>query len=329
MTDRMFYIKGTHGELFCKITDVDSIDDGRPVIFVVPGGPGLSHEFYEAHSGQFRRDAHLVFFDHFGTGKSARSEDEAHYCLKTHVKDMDVIRKALSHTLSKTAFAKVAMLGTSYGGMCSLQYAVDYPSNLSGLILVSTTHTKDSLVRAQHTLNTIGTSEQKRLGAKLFSGTFQNNEEVMDYYNAFRTLYFKKRIPDVVTEAYCEFAPLNYAFGTKFQSFNLKPEQLRSIACPTAILTAEHDWICDTSYANEILVHIPDCAYFYFPGSGHGLACDDPQRYNRHVNDFIKKHLAPQHSNESQANFDNLKFSEWPVEFDFSTSRENVVGYKS
>ncbi len=53
------------------------------------------------------------------------------------------------------------VLGSSYGGMVALSYAVRYPQNISHLIVIATVADSRFLTRAKEILAERGTEEQK------------------------------------------------------------------------------------------------------------------------------------------------------------------------
>lgn len=102
--------------------------DDRPVIFLLPGGPGSDHQVYKKHSTELAEVARLVYLDPRGCGESAKGDPKS-YNLNNYIDDIEEIRKQLN-------FAKIIVLGTSYGGVAAQGYALRYPATLAKLILV-------------------------------------------------------------------------------------------------------------------------------------------------------------------------------------------------
>lgn len=288
--DRECFIEGSKGQkLYVKVTDSDTLDDGKPIVLVVPGGPGLDHKFYHAHIDFLRAKAHLVYFDPYGTGKSDRSKKPEDYSMETHVQDIEAIRKALPKNFPGIDCENLTLLGTSYGGMCALKYATmeGLKEHLAGLILVSTAHTHKCFEDADEILEEKGDGPQKILGAKLFGGEFTDNQEVLEFFNRFSSLYYQKAKTNPVPKPFCEYEPLNYAFKSKLQGFDLTDEALAGIECKTLILGGEDDWICPPKYARHMAHKIPGCEFAIFPGCGHGVARDVPKQYRQSLLSFI------------------------------------------
>jgi proline iminopeptidase len=81
---------------------------------------------------------------------------------------------------------------------------------------------------------------------------------------------------------------LNRGFGAGgfLRSFDWRPE-LPSIACPTLVLAAAHDWICPPSQSEEIARLIPRAHLKVFGNSGHGLPVDEPEAYLTVLRGFL------------------------------------------
>ena len=102
----------------------------KPVAFVIHGGPGSDHSGFRGPFGPMAGKLQLVYFDHRGSGRSARG-DKAKYTLDENVEDMEALRQYLG-------LGPIVTIGTSYGGMVAMAHAVKYPDSVSHLILIVT-----------------------------------------------------------------------------------------------------------------------------------------------------------------------------------------------
>src|SRR5579872_3117926 len=101
----------------------------RPVMFMLPGGPGGNHTVYDGIKTSLSKYANLVLIDPRGCGLSSPSE--VRFCrMEESVNDLEVLRKVLG-------IDKFILFGGSYGAMVSLCYAIKYSRNLLGLILLA------------------------------------------------------------------------------------------------------------------------------------------------------------------------------------------------
>jgi proline iminopeptidase len=141
----------------------------KPVAFLIHGGPGADHTGYKPAYSPLSEYLQLVYFDHRGQGRSARGDKES-YTLENNVEDMEALRQHLG-------LDKIIVLGTSYGGMVALSYAVRYPENVSQLIIVASTATYRFINKAKEILAERGTAEQIAVTQRLWDGSFENSSK--------------------------------------------------------------------------------------------------------------------------------------------------------
>ena len=95
-------------------------------VLVVPGGPGLSHEYLLPLAALAGDKRSVFFYDARGSGRSGSSPDLG---LDAQVLDLDAVRKASGAT-------RVHVLGHSWGTVIALAYARDFPERVASLVLV-------------------------------------------------------------------------------------------------------------------------------------------------------------------------------------------------
>jgi proline iminopeptidase len=84
----------------------------RPVMFMLPGGPGGNHTVYDGIKMSLSKYADLVLIDPRGCGLSSRSE--AKFCrMEESVNDIEALRH-------ESGIDKFILFGGSYGAMVSL-----------------------------------------------------------------------------------------------------------------------------------------------------------------------------------------------------------------
>ncbi len=103
-----------------------TVGTGRPAL-VMHGGLGLDHSVMRALD--ILSDTYsLTYYDHRGNGRSGRPPLET-ITFESLAADADKLRQALGHE-------KVTLIGSSFGGAVALQYALQYPERVDGLILI-------------------------------------------------------------------------------------------------------------------------------------------------------------------------------------------------
>jgi proline iminopeptidase len=254
----------------------------RPVLFLVHGGPGGDHVSFKRSSAALREVAQLVYIDQRGCGRSARGPRSS-YTLDNNIDDLDALREHLG-------LQRISLLGSSYGGMVALGYALRYGSRLANLILVCTAPSWRFIEDARRFIETRGTPEQQRVCQWLWEGRFEHEDQLREYYRVMGPLYSRRYREEDFAANWARstrnFEALNEGFSGFLRSFDFTP-QLHQISCPTLILAAAHDWICPPHHSQLMAERIPRAHLKVFAHSGHMLPQDENEAYLAAVRGFL------------------------------------------
>jgi proline iminopeptidase len=256
----------------------------KPVAFVIHGGPGADHTSYKPTFSHLTSTLQLVYFDHRGQGRSARG-DKATYTLENNVEDMEALRQHLG-------LKKIVVIGTSYGGMVALNYAIRYPENVSDLIVIATAANSEFLTKAKQNLAQRGTPEQQAIAEYLWQGNFENEAQLQDYFQVMGSLYALNYNPTAAAKAWertiLSVDAINVAFGGFLKSYNIL-NQLHQITAPTLVLAGQQDWICPPECSVEIAAAIPQAELTIFENCGHLVRVDQPKALLNAITQFVVK----------------------------------------
>ncbi|MDM9383841.1 alpha/beta fold hydrolase [Chlorogloeopsis sp. ULAP01] len=264
-------------EIFFDVEGSSLVVDGdrihtKPVAFLVHGGPGADHTSYKPAFSPLAQKLQLVYFDHRGQGRSARGLKET-YTLNNNVEDMEALRRHLG-------LDQIVVIGTSYGGMVALSYAVRYPQHISHLIVIATAASFRFLQRAQEILAQRGTEEQRKIAQKLWDGSFENEEQLREYFKIMGPMYSLTYDPCVSGKNWdrtiLSVDAINVAFGGFLRSYNLL-DQLHKITTPTLVIGGRHDWICPPEFSEEIAQVIKNADLRIFENSAHLIRADEKE----------------------------------------------------
>jgi proline iminopeptidase len=278
-------VRGT--ELFFDVDGFALVPDGprmvnRPILFLPHGGPGGDHTSPKVLLGVLRDTAQLVVFDNRGSGQSAACDCRTHD-LENNIADLEGLRDYLG-------VDRMSLLGISYGGMVALGYATRYPERVANLILAATAPSYRFITEAKRILNERGTAEQIRIAERLFSGNFENSEQLHAYYKTMASLYSTTCDPKKVEENWKResrnYLQLNKGFGGFLRTFDFTHD-LHKITCPTLVMVGTHDWICPPSQAFEIAQRIPQAQLKVFSQAGHRIAADEPEAFFATIRRFL------------------------------------------
>jgi proline iminopeptidase len=101
---------------------------GTPFI-LIPGGPGNTLQSFHPDFSRAADFARVIYYDPRGVGQSDWNPGGG-YSAEQAVDDLDALREALG-------IDKWVVLGWSFGGLLAQLYALEYPENIAGLMLLS------------------------------------------------------------------------------------------------------------------------------------------------------------------------------------------------
>lgn len=268
-------IRGT--EIYFDVEGMGLVPDGprmreKPVMFVVHGGPGADHSSHKGGMTPLADRVQLVYFDHRGQGRSARGPQHT-YTLENNVEDMEALRQHLG-------LGKIVVMGTSYGGMVSLAYAIKYQQHVSHLILVVTSASHRYIELGKKNLAERGTERQKAVSEPVFEGRIESEAQLREFFEVMGPMYSMTWDPvkaaDGAARTIYNHEALNEALGGFMRTFDLRP-RLPEIRVPTLVIAGRHDWICPPELSEEIASLIPGADLRIFEKSGHSVRADEPQ----------------------------------------------------
>lgn len=278
-------LRGT--EIYFDVEGPGLVPDGDrmvelPVVVALHGGPGADHSSFKPVLSGLVGRAQVVYVDHRGCGRSARGPRET-YTLENNVEDLEALRRHLG-------LSRIAVLGVSYGGMVALAYAVTYPAAVSHLIVACTAASHRFLEDARANLAAAGTPEQQRVAERLWAGSFEDEEQLIEYFEVMGPLYSRRFDLDGARARLGRriFSPeaINEGFGGFLRTYDLTA-RLDDITAPTLVIAGRHDWICPPRHAEEIAAGIDGADLRIFEHSNHQVLVDEPRAFIDVVRGFL------------------------------------------
>lgn len=280
-------IRGT--QIYFDVEGCQLVPDGpqmkeRPVSFVLPGGPGQDHAGYKPTLSPLAEEMQLIYIDPRGQGRSERGSKET-YTLKNNVDDLDALRKYLG-------LKQVVVLGASYGGMVAMSYAVAYPDRVSHLIAIVTAPDYRFILRAQEILKERGTVEQQKAAQPLWSGSFESEEQLRDFFFTLGPLYSQRFNAEKARanryRGILSVDAINMGFGDFLRTYNIT-DSLKRIKARTLVIGARRDWICAPEFSELIAREIPGADLHIFGNSGHSVFADAGDLVRDTITSFMRR----------------------------------------
>jgi len=106
-------------------------------LVVIHGGPGMSDHYFGRTLDSLSDRYRVVYYDQRGSGFSQIRPEAGFYRFQYLTDELEALRKRVIRT------DRIVLLGHSYGGLVAMKYALDHPSHVAGLILVSSMPPRD------------------------------------------------------------------------------------------------------------------------------------------------------------------------------------------
>ena len=267
---------------------------GTPPVVFLHGGPGQGSEHFDALSGPYmERELRVVYFDQRGSGYSERPAN-GDYALSTLVEDVEALRRTLG-------VPKIALMGHSFGGLLSLEYAAKYPQNVSHLVFVAGLWDTDLQCRlrarrlselrpdvyARVARDTIGPDGKPQSHCNLEFNAFRGAER--EAYNTqlmFPDPAVRARIDSVNAAKGVrntgEMSRALFAGGREYQF-----RAYDRLTMPVLVVAGRHDGAAHPEGLRELARRLPNARYVEYERSGHFVYVDEADRFAREVTELV------------------------------------------
>ena len=270
-----------------------SFGTGDEVVFCVNGGPGLPCDYLrDSHSCLIDHGYRVVAFDQLGTGASDRPTDPALWTITRYVEETETVRQALG-------LGRVHLLGQSWGGWLSVEYALTYPEALKTLILEDTAadipHLVSELERLRAALGpeTVAMMQRHEAEGTLSHPEYQAAITILNYRHVCRLAEWpapvRRSLDDWNMGPYETIqGPNEFLYVGNLKDWNRIPDMHR-ITVPTLITYGQHDELTPTC-ALRMKQNLPNAEIKVFPNSSHMPFYEEPQAYYPALLDFLGRH---------------------------------------
>jgi proline iminopeptidase len=271
-------------------------DNPRIKLLLLHGGPGGTHEYFEAFN-DFFPDAGIeyYFYDQLGSAYSDQPDDPELWEVPRFVEEVEQVRKALD--LDQSNFF---LLGHSWGGILAMEYALKYQQHLKGLIISNmmasipayNEYAREVIMPA---LDQEALAEIKRLEAEKKYDDPRYMELLIPHHYTQHVLRMPpEQWPEPVTRM---FEHLNQAVYIPMQgpselgaSGKLvewdRTADLEKLAVPTLVIGARHDTM-DPAHMEWMSRVVRNGRYLFCPDGSHLSIYDDQKTYVEGIMSFL------------------------------------------
>ncbi len=262
-------------------------------VLLLHGGPAATHEYLEAFESFFPQ-ANIQFYeyDQLGSYYSDQPDDMSLWTVERFVEEVEQVRVALG--LNADNFY---ILGSSWGGILGMEYALKYQQNLKGLIVANMTADFERYAAYNAELRAKLPAEiLEQLEVYEKAGDYMNPE----YQGLVMEHYYRRhfcRLPEWPEGVNRAFKHLNHTVYEYMQGpSEFVPggiladwsvwDRLGELEVPTLMVGARHDTMRPAEM-EEMSKLVQHGRYLYCPDGSHLAMWDDQEVFMEGVIAFI------------------------------------------
>jgi proline iminopeptidase len=269
------------------------VGDGDIKLLTLHGGPGASHECFEIFEKHLPQEGiQVIYYDQLGSYMSDLPDDKSLWVRDRFVEELEEVRQALE-------LEDFYLLGNSWGGMLTIEYALKYPQHLKGIVISNMTASIPSYVEY------IG--ELRQQIPEDAQAILEKYEEAGDYHHP---EYEKTLMEHLYTKHICRLDPWPDAVVRTFDHMstdvyytmngdnefyingNIRDwdrwADLEKIEIPSLLLVGEFDTMSPRQ-VEEMGERMPTARAVVCPGGSHLAMWDSEEVYHRELIRFIEE----------------------------------------
>jgi len=265
-------------------------------LLLLHGGPGATHEYFEVFDSYLpAAGIEYYYYDQLGSFYSDQPDDPDLWDTPRFVEEVEQVRQALG--LERDNFF---LLGSSWGGILAMEYALKYQQHLKGLIISNmmascpayNAYANDVLMPA---MDQEALAEIKAYEA---AGDYENPrfmELLVEQHYVHHVLRMPAdEWPDPVNRGLGNINQSVYVLmqgpselGLSGRLLNWdRTADLGKIEVPTLVIGAQYDTM-DPAHMEWMANTLPNGRFLYCPTGSHLAMYDDYDTYSRGLIDFI------------------------------------------
>jgi proline iminopeptidase len=271
----------------------------RMKVLLLHGGPGATHEYFECVESFFPREGiEFIYYDQLGSGNSDKpvGKGDVLWEVPRFVEEVEQVRQALG--LNKDNFF---IIGSSWGGILAMEYALKYQQHLKGLII--TNMMASAIEYDKYAEEVLGPQmepavlrEIKAIEAK---GDFSNPR----YMELLMPNFYTKHLlrlpldewPEPVNRSFAKMnnevyvtmqGPSEFGISGKLEKWDVTA-RLPEITVHTLTVGASHDTM-DPKHMEWMSTQVKNGQFLLCPNGSHLCMWDDQETWMNGVIAFIK-----------------------------------------
>lgn len=268
------------------------VGSGPIKLLTLHGGPGATHEYFECFE-DFLPQAGVEFYyhDQLDSHYSDQPGDESLWTVERYRDEVEEVRAGLG-------LDRFFLLGHSWGGMLAIEYALEYPAHLKGVIVSNMTAGIPSYVQY---VNELRKQLPPDVIAVLDKYEAKGDYEAAEYQEAIFGKVYTKHLcrldpwPEPLTRTLKHFNPKIYnvlqgpnefVVTGRFKDWD-RWKDLSSIKTPALVIGARHDEM-NPADIRKMASLMPNARVHVCENGSHMAMWDDQATYMSALTEFLK-----------------------------------------
>ena len=261
-------------------------DNPRIKLLLLHGGPGATHEYFEALENVFAgRGIEFIYYDQLGSAFSEQPTDASLWTIDRFVDEVEQVRVALG--LDKDNFY---LLGHSWGGILAAEYALRHGDNIKGLIISNMMMSVPDYNQYAETV--LAKQMDPAVVAEIKAIEARKEYESPRYMEILLPNFYHKHIcrmtdwPDALNRSFARLnhqvyvlmqGPSEFGASGLLEKWDRKAD-LPKLAMPTLVIAGAHDTM-DPEHMRWISTQVQHGSFLLCPNGSHMSMWDDQQIY--------------------------------------------------
>jgi pimeloyl-ACP methyl ester carboxylesterase len=242
---------------------------GDPILFIP--GLGATCEVWRP-AAELAKDFCLIFSDNRGVGQSIP---------KRAAVNLSCFTSDLVELLDFLQLDRVHVIGMSLGGIVAQRLAIDHPSRVDRLVLISSAHRTTPYLKGVSSLLAVAL---RKMPWEFFVRTIEVLGTAPQFIDA-NPKEFERRIGE---RSDCRGCREAVARQLQCLADDGGETDVSRIAAPTLVLAGEHDALIPSTYARQMAGEIPDARFELIEQTGHNPLSERPREVIERIARFLK-----------------------------------------
>jgi 3-oxoadipate enol-lactonase len=263
--------------MFAELTDVrcyyEVQGSGDPLLLIP--GLGSTCALWGPVAAYLAKSFCVILVDNRGAGRSVA---------KRTPRTLEDFAVDLVELIDHLQLARVHVMGLSLGGMIARQLALDHPSRVDRLVLVSCTNRFSPYLRE---ITKLLAQALRHFPQDVFHRTVELLGSAPEYLDT-----HADEIDGKIAVVRQHAVPSGIAGQLRCLAFHDREDEEPSrVAAPTLVIAGEHDTLIPACYARRMAAQIPGSEFMLVPRCGHNPFVEKPDLVLPRIREFLMRPL--------------------------------------